>query len=44
MSNPFTLSFGKKPLQFVSRISQTKEIIDNFKADQQSNQICRSKD
>ena len=30
MTNPFTLSFGKKPLQYVSRISQMQEIIDNF--------------
>lgn len=39
MNNPFTLSFGKKPLQYVSRISQTKEVIDNFNAPKPSNQI-----
>lgn len=39
MNNPFTLSFGKKPLQYVSRISQTGEIVENFKAPQPSNQI-----
>ena len=39
MDNPFTLSFGKKPLQYISRISQTAEIIDNFTARQPSNQI-----
>ena len=39
MNNPFTLSFGKKPLQFVSRISQTNEIIENFNAEEPSNQI-----
>lgn len=39
MSNPFTLSFGKKPLQYVSRISQTREIVENFNAAQPSSQI-----
>lgn len=39
MNNPFTLSFGKKPLQYISRISQTNEIIDNFSAEEPSNQI-----
>lgn len=39
MNNPFTLSFGKKPLQYISRISQTNEIIENFSAEEPSNQI-----
>lgn len=39
MNNPFTLSFGKKPLQYISRISQTNEIVENFNAEQPSNQI-----
>ena len=39
MNNPFTLSFGKKPLQYISRISQTNEIIDNFNAQEPTNQI-----
>lgn len=39
MNNPFTLSFGKKPLQYISRISQTNEIIDNFNAQEPANQI-----
>lgn len=39
MNNPFTLSFGKKPLQYISRISQTNEIIDNFNAKEPSAQI-----
>lgn len=39
MNNPFTLSFGKKPLQYISRIAQTNQIIDNFKAVIPSNQI-----
>ena len=33
MNNPFTLSFGKKPVQYISRITQTNEIIDNFNAE-----------
>ena len=39
MSNPFTLSFGKKPVQFISRITQTNEIVENFGAEVPSNQI-----
>lgn len=39
MNNPFTLSFGKKPLQYISRISQTNELIENFTAQDPSNQI-----
>lgn len=32
-SNPFTLSFGRKPLQYITRIVQTNEIIESFEAD-----------
>lgn len=39
MNNPFTLSFGKKPLQYISRIQQTAEVIENFTAKEPSNQI-----
>ena len=39
MSNPFTLSFGKKPMQFISRLTQTGEIIDTFQSETPSNQI-----
>ncbi len=39
MTNPFTLSFGKKPLQYISRISQTEQIITDFSAEYPSNQI-----
>lgn len=39
MNNPFTLSFGKKPLQYVSRISQPQKIIEQFNAPEPSTQI-----
>ncbi len=39
MNNPFTLSFGKKPIQYISRIPQTNEIFENFNASEPSNQI-----
>ena len=39
MRNPFTLSFGKKPLQYISRIVQTNQVIEEFCAKQPSNQI-----
>lgn len=38
-NNPFTISFGKKPLQYISRISQTNEILDNFRQEESPNQI-----
>ena len=30
MQNPFTLSFGKKPLQYISRIAQTNQIVETL--------------
>lgn len=39
MNNPFTLSFGKRPVQYISRITQTNQIIDSFIAEVPSNQI-----
>ena len=29
MSNPFTLSFGKEPTEFISRLTQTNEIVED---------------
>ena len=34
MQNPFTLTFGKSPLEPVERPVQTKEIIDTSRTDQ----------
>lgn len=39
MNNPFTLLFGKKPIQYVSRISQTQEIIEKFNSTEPTEQI-----
>lgn len=39
MNNPFTLSFGKKPVQYISRIAQTNQIIENLQAKTPSSQI-----
>lgn len=39
MQNPFTLSFGKKPYEYISRISVTDEILGNFTADYPSSQV-----
>ncbi len=39
MQNPFTLSFGKKPLQYIARVSQTEQMIMEFTAENPSNQI-----
>ncbi len=39
MSNPFTLVFGKKPVQYVSRIVQTNRIIEDYEAVPAVNQI-----
>ena len=39
MQNPFTLSFGKKPLQYISRISQTNQIVETFRSENPTNQL-----
>lgn len=39
MNNPFTLSFGKKPLQYISRIAQTNRILETFRSNIPSSQI-----
>ena len=39
MNNPFTITFGKKPKQYIERIMQTKEIIDTFTDEEPSNQV-----
>ena len=33
MTNPFTLSFGKQPLTYISRLEQTNEVIESFTAE-----------
>lgn len=38
-TNPFTLSFGKKPLQYISRLTETNQILESFCAEIPSNQI-----
>ena len=30
MDNPFNLSFGKKPVQYISRLSQTQKLVDRL--------------
>ena len=39
MQNPFTLTFGKSPLEPVERPVQMKEIIDTFTAEQINQQM-----
>lgn len=39
MTNPFVLTFGKKPTQFISRPKDIQEIIDNFSAETPSKQV-----
>ena len=39
MNNPFTITIGKKPKQYIERIMQTKEIIDTFTEEEPSNQV-----
>ncbi|SEP75883.1 hypothetical protein SAMN02910369_00560 [Lachnospiraceae bacterium NE2001] len=39
MSNPFTLSFGKEPTEFISRLTQTNEIIDDFNSEDPVSQV-----
>lgn len=39
MQNPFTLVFGKSPLESISRLTQTNEIIDSFSSEWMNQQI-----
>ena len=39
MSNPFTLSFGKEPTEFISRLTQTSEIVEDFTSEDPVSQV-----
>lgn len=39
MNNPFSISFGKKPEQYISRITQTNEIVEMFSQEVINNQV-----
>ena len=39
MQNPFTLVLGKSPLESISRLAQTNEIIDSFSSEWMNQQI-----
>ena len=39
MSNPFTLSFGKEPTEFISRLTQTNEIVEDFTSEDPVSQV-----
>lgn len=39
MNNPFSVSFGKKPGQYISRITQTNEIVEMFTQEEINNQV-----
>ncbi|MBR1477292.1 MAG: ATP-binding protein [Lachnospiraceae bacterium] len=39
MQNPFSLSFGKTPQQYISRLSQTDRILESFNADNSPAQV-----
>ena len=30
MNNPYTLTFGKQPTQFIARTAQTQQVVDTF--------------
>lgn len=38
--NPFTLMFGKEPLQRISRASQMETILNDYRSEFSSSQIC----
>ena len=40
MQNPFTLTFGKEPSSFINRDYQSREIIENFTAENPGFQAC----
>lgn len=39
MENPFTLVFGIRPYEYISRISQTDMIVNDFKADHSTSRV-----
>ncbi|WP_022778591.1 hypothetical protein [Butyrivibrio sp. AE3009] len=39
MPNPFTISFGTTPAQYISRITQTNQILESFTAERAANQV-----
>lgn len=39
MGNPFTLLFGKKPIQYISRTAQNHLIVEHFQDEESPNQI-----
>ena len=43
MQNPFTLTFGRSPLESVDRPVQINEIIENFTADTINQQMFMSR-
>lgn len=39
MQNPFSISFGTLPTQYISRLTQTNQILDTFRADVPANHV-----
>lgn len=39
VKNPFTLTFGKKPEQYISRITQTEQIVEDFRSEAPSSSV-----
>lgn len=42
-ANPFTLTFGQKPAEFISRGDQINRILDNFDMEVPFNQVLQCK-
>ena len=39
MQNPFSISFGTLPTQYISRLTQTNQILETFRADRPANHV-----
>lgn len=39
MTNPYTLTFGRKPQQYIARPDQTQKVIDTFRAELPTSQV-----
>ena len=39
MQNPFSISFGTLPTQYISRLTQTNQILDTFRAENPSSHV-----
>ena len=40
MNNPFTLTFGREPINRIDRLEQKDYVVNSFESNPPSNQVC----